>query len=636
MSKSNISLKGIIEDLSSSNLLFRDQYKEPWIAVNKKGTELYQIGSKPFRDWLCNFVLRKYGVILKNNQPKDVASTLSGIALYSGAGEISLEPRVHKIDNVIWYDLGREAVKITKSGWEVVKEPPVLFCRYSHQKRQVMPVKGGNIQDFHKLVNIKDWNDWHMFLTFASATLLPDIAKPVLIINGSQGAGKSTPMKMLKELIDPSSLNSTSGVKNEAELARLANMHILLFFDNLSRLSWDMSDDICRLVTGDGFSKRKLYTDNDEIVYSFKRALMMNGIASFVSRADLLDRSVILNVNRIPEEDRKSERELWAEFNELKPQLLGALFTIVSHGLEKLPDIKVEKLPRMADFAKWGYAVNDCISTEAIDIIDHGYDIKETVNRGLTSFCGILEANEEKRLQESLESDPVTQAAIYAASYARGNSFSGVWKGTITAFYNSFFPNPDSIFYSKAPDTIRSITKHELWPKNPSAMGRALRKSEGLLREFGVTLSFGMHDGDRIVHITGSSITPRFRGCDEDSRDFHSERQEAEEKADFEAKKESDEKRTFAEEERLKNVAFHKLILDQMKRGEQFYGNCNIVTTQKKLHEIPLKDFDGNQRSDDEVLDDIYRVLTDKDLFSSDAYTEEDEEEERKELRSEL
>lgn len=617
MSKSSLSLKGIIEDLSSSNLLFHDQYKEPWIAVNKKGAELYQIGSKTFRDWLCNFVLQKYGAILKNNQPKDVASVLSGIALYSGAGEISLEPRVHKIGNAIWYDLGREAVKITKSGWKVVNEPPVLFRRYSHQKRQVVPVEGGNIQDFHKLVNIKDWNDWHMFLTFASATLLPDIAKPVLIINGSQGAGKSTPMKMLKELIDPSSLNSTSGVKNEAELARLANMHILLFFDNLSRLSWDMSDDICRLVTGDGFSKRKLYTDNDEIVYSFKRALMMNGIASFVSRADLLDRSVILNVNRIPEEDRKSEKELWAEFDELKPQLLGALFTIVSHGLKKLPSVKVDKLPRMADFAKWGYAVNNSVSTEVQS--EFGTNVEHT------SFQGILETNEEKRLQESLESDPVALAAIYASSYAIGHSFKGVWKGTITAFYNSFFPNPDNSFYSEAPDIIRSVTKHELWPKNPSAMGRALRKSEGLLREFGVTLSFYIRNGDRIVYIEGSSSSPRYWGYDDDLRDFHSERLEAKEKKDYELKLKSDEERTFAEEERLKNVAFHRLILDQMKRGEQFYGNCNIVTTQKKLHEISLEDSKGHPRPDEEVLDDIYKVLMNRDRIATDAYTEEEE-----------
>lgn len=617
MSKSSLSLKGIIEDLSSSNLLFHDQYKEPWIAVNKKGAELYQIGSKTFRDWLCNFVLQEYGVILKNNQPKDIASTLSGIALYSGAGEISLEPRVHKIGNVIWYDLGREAVKITKSGWKVVNEPPVLFRRYSHQKRQVVPVEGGNIQDFHKLVNIKDWNDWHMFLTFASATLLPDIAKPVLIINGSQGAGKSTPMKMLKELIDPSSLNSTSGVKNEVELARLANMHILLFFDNLSRLSWDMSDDICRLVTGDGFSKRKLYTDNDEIVYSFKRALMMNGIASFVSRADLLDRSVILNVSRIPEEDRKSEKELWAKFDELKPQLLGALFTIVSYGLKKLPSVKVDKLPRMADFAKWGYAVNDSVSAEVQS------EFSTNVER--TSFQGILETNEEKRLQESLESDPVALAAIYASSYAIGHSFKGVWKGTITAFYNSFFPNPDNSFYSDAPDVIRSVTKHEMWPKNPSAMGRALRKSEGLLREFGVTLSFYIRNGDRIVYIEGSSASPRYWGYDDDSRDFHSERLEAKEKKDHELRLKSDEERTFAEEERLKNVAFHRLILDQMKRGEQFYGNCNIVTTQKKLHEISLEDSKGHPRPDEEVLDDIYKVLMNEDRIATDAYTEEEE-----------
>ena len=62
-----------------------------------------------------------------------------------------------------------------------------------------------------------------------------------------------------------------------------------------------------------------------------------------------------------------------------------------------------------------------------------------------------------------------------------------------------------------------------------------------------------------------------------------------------------------------------------MKRGEQFYGNCNIVTTQKKLHEISLEDSKGHPRPDEEVLDDIYKVLMNEDRIATDAYTEEEE-----------
>lgn len=625
-----LSLGDIVNELCSKNLLFHDQYQEPWIAINKRGAELYQLGTKSFRDWLSNYAYQNYGVILKNNQPKDIASTLSGIALYSSAEEIALEPRVHKINDIIWYDLGKEAIKITKSGWEVVKEPPILFRRYSHQKKQVMPIKGGDIQSFHKFVNINDLNDWHMFLTFASATFLPDIAKPVLVINGSQGAGKSTPMKMLKELVDPSTLNSTSGVKNEAELARLANMHILLFFDNLSRLSWDMSDDICRLVTGDGFSKRKLYTDNDEVVYSFKRALMMNGIASFVSRADLLDRTIIINVERIEAEKRKSEKELWGEFEAEKPKLLGALFDIVSQGLRKLPEVKLDKLPRMADFAKWGNAVNDSLSINFTERRyemqeDGSYDEVEVPTGRKTSFGGILETNEQKRLEESLESDPVAQAVIYAVSYVIGNSFNrDTWEGTITAFHNSFYPNPTT-FYEHAPDTVRSLVRHELWPKNPSAMGRALRKSEGLLREFGISLRFETVSGDRLVKMTGTSSTPRFNGCDYTEQQFYTAKGEEEKQKRIEEARKSNEERTFVEESRLEDLAFHRLILDQMKRGEEFYGNCDIVTTQKKLHSISLTDSKGNKRTDEELLKDIRQALFDESHIRNDeSFTEEE------------
>jgi len=53
---------------------------------------------------------------------------------------------------------------------------------------------------------------------------------------------------------------------------------------------------------------------------------------------------------------RRSEKELWREFEVARPRLLGALLDGAVQGLRKLPHIRLEKLPRMADFALWGSA----------------------------------------------------------------------------------------------------------------------------------------------------------------------------------------------------------------------------------------------------------------------------------------
>ena len=406
----------------------------------------------------------------KNNQPKDIANTLSGIALYSGKKEITLEPRIHKVNDAIWYDLGREAVKITKSGWEIVEEPPVLFRRYSHQKSQVRPVKGGSVQLFRKFTNIVDENDWNMFLAFAVATFIPDIPKPVLVINGSQGAGKSTPMRMLKDLADPSQLPSAGKITGEKELARLANRHSLLFFDNLSFLERDNSDVLCRLITGDGFSKRKLYSDDDEIIYNFKRPLMLNGINNFITQADLLDRAVILNVERIPEEKRLTELELWGKFEDEKPLILGGMLTILSKAMRLFPTTPTSGLPRMADFGRWGCAIFSSIT-----------------NRPFGDFQTILLGNKERQIEESIDADPAALLAKYLANTLV------CWRGTATDFLQARHAVQDS------PDYIRCLDEHQYWPKDASQVGRRLRKAEGMLRESNVEISFVKENNNRYI-----------------------------------------------------------------------------------------------------------------------------------------
>lgn len=462
-----------VRDIATNNLLFHDQFKEPYVAITGKGSEILKINSRDFTGWLNNYAYHNYGVIMKNNQATDIKRALEGLALCGEDSEICLEPRLRKIGNEIWYDLGKEAVCVSDKGWKVVKEPPIIFRRYGHQKPQVKPVKGGDIQQFRKFTNIVDERDWDLFLAFAITTLIPDIPRPVLVINGSQGAGKSTPMRMLKDLADPSQLISAGRITGETELARLANRHSLLFFDNLSFLEKDNSDVLCRLITGDGFSKRKLYSDDDEVIYNYKRPIMLNGINNFITQADLLDRALILNVERISEDKRLTELELWGKFEEEKPLILGAMFTILSKAMGLFPKTPTSGLPRMADFGRWGCAIFSAIN-----------------NKPFREFQEILSGNKERQIEESIEADPVALVAKILANYLVCVEL------TALDFQNGVFYNLQFL-----PDYARFACGHTYWPKDASQVGKRLRRAEGMLREAGIEITFISRGNERLIHI---------------------------------------------------------------------------------------------------------------------------------------
>ena len=171
---------------------------------------------------------------------------------------------------------------------------------------------------------------------------------------GEQGSAKSTFAAILRKLIDPYKAPLRSLPRNEHELSIAASNTHLLVFDNVSSLPQWLSDALCRLATGGGFGARQLYTDQDEVLFDACRPVILNGIENFVSKPDLADRVVFLTLAPIAEEKRRTEAELWSEFEAERPHILGALLDAVVEGLKRLPETRLPKLPRMADFATVG------------------------------------------------------------------------------------------------------------------------------------------------------------------------------------------------------------------------------------------------------------------------------------------
>ena len=304
----------------------------------------------------------------------------------------------------------------------------------------------------------------------AAAALRPGFPLPILVAKGEQGAGKSTACRVISSLIDPRT-SALRGVPREVrDLTAAARNSWLVCFDNLSRLPEDLADAACRLATGGGFGGRQLYSDHDEAIFDATRPLIFNIIPNLgTARPDFLDRALIvefLPLNKM----RRDERQFWREFSEVRPRILGALLDVAVTGIRNLPNVKVEELPRLADFTAW---VTAC--EESLEV----------------SQRALIEAYEKNRIDLqglALEHWPLYEPLRELA----GISFSGTTSGLLAELNRRV-----------SDDMCRSSS----WPKSPSALSNALRRMASYLRPAGIELEFNrQHGGKRTVRLRFSPI----------------------------------------------------------------------------------------------------------------------------------
>ncbi len=211
-------------------------------------------------------------------------------------------------------------------------------------------------------------------------------------------------------------------------------------------------------MTGGGFSKRQLYTDDDDIIYSFKRCIGFNGINLVATKADLLDRGLIIQLERISEEKRRKIEDIWNHFKEIRQQLLGYIFDILVKVLEKKKQggIELKGYPRMADFAEVAEIIARCM----------GY----ADNKFLAAYY----TNIGLQTEQSLESSPITASIIKFMDSRTG------WIGTATELLNEL---------EEVAGSLKINTKNNrLWPSAPNSFSRRLNEVKTNLREVGITV----------------------------------------------------------------------------------------------------------------------------------------------------
>ena len=206
-----------------------------------------------------------------------------------------------------------------------------------------------------QFINVADDQGFKKLLLFLISTFT-DGPQLLLLILGGKGTAKTFSAILIRRLIDPNSADHMGPPDNEQDLLLACRAQLLIVIDNLSKIIDGRSDTHCRIATGAAKSERLLYTNAEQFIFSFRCPQVFTSIKDVVTKTDLADRKMRLELQKIGN-NRKTEKKLFAEFEKIRPLVLGALYDAVAGALAELPNMSEKPLPRMADAAQLMFAV---------------------------------------------------------------------------------------------------------------------------------------------------------------------------------------------------------------------------------------------------------------------------------------
>lgn len=455
--------------LSIVKRFYRDDRDEPWVEFEGiDGPIRCPVNKKEFEDVVCSLLLIKFNHELTSKSLQRMRRRITGYAHCPKRSEGKLRQALRlemKSDNDklrVFYNLSNsahEAIEISEQGWKIVSEPP-FFRSAKHLLAQVAPVRGGNFSLIDRFLSISNPAEKLLAKVWMLSQFLPGVERPALVFNGLQGSAKSTMGRLIRMAIDPAQPELMTFPKKVNELAVNFHHNYLPVYDNMSSINQDQSDMLCRAITGGCVQKRKLYTDNDAVTIYFKGGLILNGIEAILSRPDILERSITIRTQRLEGTEYLPAGDLEKEFKGRLPEILGGAFDIIAKVLANIKAHREKatllRLPRMAEFAIWGFAIAEEAGIEG------------------RSFLKAYKDNLDSHHLDVIENTPLISCI---SEFLALEINKGKWEGTATKLHSELETVAESQGFKKLPLS---------WPKDPSHLSRDINKYSVNLKACGI------------------------------------------------------------------------------------------------------------------------------------------------------
>lgn len=399
----------------------------------------------------------------------DAFAVLEGMALQTCPTE--LFTRIARHDDSAIIDLGDETgkvIEIRPGTWRVLDRSPVTFRRTQLTASFPIPDPTGDISDLQQFINITPESFPLLVGWMVAALIMPGLPRPILLLGGMQGSGKSSCARLITGLVDPSTAPLKDQPANPESWALLCYASSVIAVDNVSKIPQWWSEALCRTVTGDSFVRRTNYKDQDLSVAEFQRAVILTSIDIEAFRGDLGERLLLVELDPIPPDKRCSESALNEQYKNEKAKLFGGLLNVAAQALRELPSVDLKELPRMADFAQL---------LAALDGLD-GSD-----GSALKTYV----AQSTQIADEVVTGDPVGVEVLDLLAKHNGH-----WEGTATELRDAISPE--------------RLPKG--WPKTGRGMSGQLKRLTPALLQLGVSVEkdrSSTSDRKRLIRISRES-----------------------------------------------------------------------------------------------------------------------------------
>ncbi|MGW3270073.1 ATP-binding protein [Streptomyces kronopolitis] len=382
-------------------------------------------------------------------------------------------------DGATWLDLGRtdgQSVRIHPTGWDIAIPDPREVCWRRTQLTGELPLPakdtdGKGVDQLLRLTNFATAETECLALAWLVGCLGPSVPVPAPFLTGPQGAGKSTAGRMLLRIIEGMSSDLRRPPKDEENLTAAVAAGWVTALDNLSHMTPDLSDAMCCIVTGAESVKRALFTDGDVHRARYRRPLLLTGIDVGVLRGDLAERLLPLRLER--PRVRRTEAELWAEYAEVLPVILGSLLDLTVKV--RAAEAETPTDLRMADFAHL------CAQLDTA-----------TGFGSLAAYRASLDDLNDDVIEGDLLAQTVLRHAAGLDAGTEVRMTSSEWLHCLTSLYSG--------------EEYRPLPKG--WPTTGKVLSDRLKRLQPTLAARGVLIDWGRTSAARYIEMTRPATLP--------------------------------------------------------------------------------------------------------------------------------
>ena len=453
--------------------------------------ECYRIRSQEYKDHIINkfahhpVFMREVGgkkrPATASKQAVDEAlCCIDAMARMPGTLESEAALRSVLYGDGLYIDLGDpkwRSIEVRPDGWRVLDQSPVPILRSRKAGSLPMPDGPGDLSALRQVMPQMDDRDFMLLVCWIVVSLWPRRPYLILGLAGEQGAGKSTLSRMVRRLVDPSAGEVLQPPTNERDLVAAARHSYVLAFDNISFLSAELADGLCRLATGAQLGGRALFSDFDVASFDAARPIIMNGIPDLANRGDLASRTIGITLQ--PLAQNRTEAELWEAFEAAGPKAMAAILDGLVLVTRNLKATSVPQGLRMADCARIAAAAAPAF--------------------GWTSAQGVsaLKANANSLAEVLIEGDVLADAVVRYME--REHSFAGSATELLKAL--------DALMFA-------GDRRPKEWPSNGKRLSELLRRMAPALRSaHGIDFVAYKSNGKRLIRLSQWALRQASEAC---------------------------------------------------------------------------------------------------------------------------